>query len=187
MRHKSWPFYKDWCVIFGKDRATGGVSQDCGDATQKILNPDKGKAPISNSDCYVPYNIPTNEEFEDDFMSACRGESACSPTKSSKKKNNKKRGRDHEEMDGKMVDMMSNFFEQHNSQLEKLVEKMGADESASMRKKVFDALDDLGDFSLVDKLKVATVLWEKKDFEIFFTTTNVNCKQLVWTILDGSY
>lgn len=23
MRFKSWPYYKDWVIIFGKDRATG--------------------------------------------------------------------------------------------------------------------------------------------------------------------
>lgn len=27
MRYKSWPYYKDWEVIFGKDRAQGDTSQ----------------------------------------------------------------------------------------------------------------------------------------------------------------
>lgn len=187
MRHKSWPFYNDWCVIFGKDRATGHDGQDWGDASHKIHNHDRGKTPTTQSDCYVPYTGAMNSEFEDDFMSACRGESACSPTNAGKKKNNKKRARETEEIEGKMVDMMSNFFERHSGQLEKLVEKMGADESAAMRKKVFDALDNMGDFSLVDKLKVATVLWEKKDFEIFFTTSDANRHELVFMILAGSY
>lgn len=83
--------------------------------------------------------------------------------------------------------MMSKFFDQHNGHLEKLVDKLGSDESASMRKKVFDALDSMGDFTLANKLKVATVLCEKKDFEIFFTTTEENRQQLVWMILDGTY
>lgn len=120
-------------------------------------------------------------------MFACRGESASSPPKSGKKQTNKKRAREIEEVDGKMVEMMSSFFERHNGHLEKLVDKMGCDGTASMRKKVFDAVDNVGQFNLVDKLKVATVLWEKKDFEIFFTTTEENRQQLVWMILDGSY
>lgn len=43
-----------------------------------------------------------------------------------------------------MVDMMSTLSDRHTGKLEKLVEKLGADESASMRNKVFDALDDIG-------------------------------------------
>lgn len=187
MRHKSWPYYKDWITIFGKDRATGESGSGWTDAAHRLARGDKGKSPIPTSDDYIPYMGHINSEFDDSDMSACRGESACSPTKSTKKTTTKKRPRQNDEMEFKMVDMMSKFFDQHNAHLEKLVNKLGSDESASQRKKVFDALDGMGQFSLSNKLKVATALCEKKDFEIFFTTTEDNRQQLVWMILDGSY
>lgn len=188
MRYKSWPYYKDWGVIFGKDRATGEGGNDWCAAAQKINKENKGKTQTSHEDDYVPNVAHISEDFDDDFMSACRGESASSPIKMhAKKTGGKKRNREGTEIDDKMVEMMSTYFERHTGAVEKLVEKLGVDESASMRKKVFDALDGMGIYELAQKLKVATVLWEKKDFEIFFTTTEANRQQLVWMILDGSY
>lgn len=38
MRFKSWPYYEDWCEIFGKDRATGENSESFVDAVNNVLN-----------------------------------------------------------------------------------------------------------------------------------------------------
>ncbi|KAK6164105.1 hypothetical protein DH2020_000969 [Rehmannia glutinosa] len=38
MRNKSWPFYNDWVMIFGKDRATGEHAEDFTDALNHVLN-----------------------------------------------------------------------------------------------------------------------------------------------------
>ncbi|KAK6128885.1 hypothetical protein DH2020_037365 [Rehmannia glutinosa] len=37
MRNKSWPFYNDWVMIFGKDRATGNT-EDFTDALNHVMN-----------------------------------------------------------------------------------------------------------------------------------------------------
>ncbi|KAK6126651.1 hypothetical protein DH2020_039598 [Rehmannia glutinosa] len=38
MRNKSWPFYNDWVMIFGKDRATGEHAEDFTEALNHVLN-----------------------------------------------------------------------------------------------------------------------------------------------------
>lgn len=38
MRYKSWPYFPDWCEIFGYDRATGQRSQSFAEAVQHVLH-----------------------------------------------------------------------------------------------------------------------------------------------------
>ena len=35
MRHKSWPFWETWKLIFGKDRAQGTTTEDIPDAAER--------------------------------------------------------------------------------------------------------------------------------------------------------
>ncbi|XP_075499720.1 uncharacterized protein LOC142538240 [Primulina tabacum] len=41
MRHKSWPFYHDWCEIFGKDRATGEHARGFPDMVEELNDKEK--------------------------------------------------------------------------------------------------------------------------------------------------
>ena len=36
MRHKSWPFWEAWNVIFGKDRANGGEAEDVAESAKRL-------------------------------------------------------------------------------------------------------------------------------------------------------
>ncbi|KAG8371301.1 hypothetical protein BUALT_Bualt13G0073500 [Buddleja alternifolia] len=38
MRYKSWPFYREWCDVFGKDRATGEGAEDIAEALGGLMN-----------------------------------------------------------------------------------------------------------------------------------------------------
>lgn len=42
MRYKSWPYYEDWKIIFGKDRATGDTADDIYDAYVDLRDQDIG-------------------------------------------------------------------------------------------------------------------------------------------------
>lgn len=58
-----------------------------------------------------------------------------------------------------MVELMSSFFTEMNSQIGQLVSKFGVESDASAkRKNIFDALDKLTDISVEDKLDVAKFL-----------------------------
>lgn len=150
--------------------------------------PDNGKTPIlTSAENGVPAALIHSED-ESDFLSACRGESASSPTKK-KKKLPTKRARAEAELDGSMVNMMIAFFEKTDAKLDKLVDKMASDEleHASMRNKVFNSLDDLHHLSMTDKMKVTSAIYDRKDFKIFLITTAENRGMLSRLILAGEY
>ena len=41
LRNKSWPFYEDWLIIFGKDRATGEFAESAADAVENMDKEDE--------------------------------------------------------------------------------------------------------------------------------------------------
>ncbi|KAG8382790.1 hypothetical protein BUALT_Bualt05G0113900 [Buddleja alternifolia] len=86
VRHKSWPLYKDWCEIFGKDRATGANVEAFVDVAEELNNADLGKEKEIGGD-YVPIfqDSPSHDEAQSMFV--CRGGSSASQkSKSSRKK-----------------------------------------------------------------------------------------------------
>lgn len=184
MRLKAWPYYKDWSIIFGKDRAQGDKGSHFGDAVNNVLNAGSTPTPISPDNVPNAGQIPSDNES--DFMSACRGESATSPSKP-KAKNPNKRHRVDIAVEGKMVDMMNKFIETSEARWEKIVHKLGFDDGSTMRKKVFDELDTIPRLSMGDKMKVTSAICDKKDFEIFFSTSEENRDMLIKAILDGVY
>lgn len=163
-------------MIFGKDRATGERGSHFGDAVNKLFNGGTTPNPNQSDNVRTPTQIPSDDES--DFMSACRGESATSPTKTKKKPPNK-RPRVELAMEGKMVDMMNSFIEKADTRWEKIADKLGFDDGSTMRKKVFDALEIFSHLTMGDKMKVTSVIFDKKDFEIFFTTSHENREMLI--------
>lgn len=184
MRLKSWPFYQDWSIIFGKDRATSERGSHFGDAVNAVLNAGTRPEIVSLDNIRASTQNPSDDESE--FMSACRGESATSPSKQ-KKKNPSKRARLEVDVEGKMVDMMKNFIDKSDARWDKVIDKLGFDDGSTTRKKVCDALDEFPHLSMGDKMKVTSVICEKKDFEIFFSTTRANRDMLITAIINGEY
>lgn len=189
MRHKQWPYYKEWCIIFGKDRATGDNGKTLTQALTKILNTDKGKSQLSTSSDNVP--PPTSgvpNDCESEFMSACRGESASSPTKGPKKIPKKRPRTTSAVVEGNMVDMMSEFFAKTDAKLAQLVDKVGFDECEELRNKVYDILEDMVDLDVEQKLTVTSSICDKKkDLEIFCKGNEATRRVMVKMILEGRY
>lgn len=142
MRLKYWPFFVDWGIIFGKDRATGGRGSHFGDAVIGVLNGGMRQERITPDNTPETVRAVTQNlsDDESDFMSACRGESATSPTKHKKTTPNK-RARIEVQVEGQMVDMLKNFIEKSDARWDKIVEKLGIEDESATRKKVFDALE----------------------------------------------
>ncbi|KAK6127160.1 hypothetical protein DH2020_039089 [Rehmannia glutinosa] len=88
MRNKSWPFFNDWVIIFGKDRATGEHAEDFIDAVNHVLN----GSSIPQEE--TPDNLEhLSENFEDETetQSMCHAESNPQTSVSGKKRSGKKR------------------------------------------------------------------------------------------------
>ncbi|KAH6835152.1 hypothetical protein C2S53_003637 [Perilla frutescens var. hirtella] len=88
MLSKSWSLYKDWCEIFGKDRATGEHAETFVDVVQDLFHKDKESLHTSTGNDYVQFTSSNqDEEAGDDFMSMSReGTSSSTKVKSKKKK-----------------------------------------------------------------------------------------------------
>lgn len=59
LRYKSWPYYADWKMVFGKDRATGNSAQDtdranelCASGSRDSNNPDGDGSQPEGEDVY---------------------------------------------------------------------------------------------------------------------------------------
>lgn len=187
MRHKQWPYYQEWNVIFGKDRATGDRGNSVGEAVMKLFHGEKGKTDVStSSDPVPPSGNPTG--YESDDMSACGGESTCSPTKPSKKINKKRPRAGSAILEGTMVDMMSDFFSKTDAKLAQLVDKVGFDECEVLRDKVFEILEGMEELTVEDKVKVSCAICDKKkDLEIFCKRSVETRRVMVKMILEGRY
>ncbi|KAK6117374.1 hypothetical protein DH2020_048892 [Rehmannia glutinosa] len=69
MRNKSWPFYNDWVMIFGKDRATEEHAEDFTDALNHVLNGQSNP----QDDYHVNLEILSDKrEYETEAHSNCQ-------------------------------------------------------------------------------------------------------------------
>ncbi|KAG8371437.1 hypothetical protein BUALT_Bualt13G0087500 [Buddleja alternifolia] len=134
MRHKSWPLYKDWCQIFGKDRATGENAEAFADVVQDLLHKDHGKEDAGGD--YVPIFHPIGNEEGDSPTSICRGAS----TVSGKSKASKKR-KSMDDDDNEFMDIMRSYCDKMDSKLGDISRRIGFEHDASnYRKQLFETL-----------------------------------------------
>ncbi|XP_042011855.1 uncharacterized protein LOC121760274 [Salvia splendens] len=52
MRGKSWPYFKAWKIIYGKDRAIGGSVEDVAESTQRVRATQENTYVDTNNDYY---------------------------------------------------------------------------------------------------------------------------------------
>ncbi|XP_073053831.1 uncharacterized protein [Primulina eburnea] len=118
MRYRSWPFYIDWCEIFGSDRATGEQSESFVDAVQEdALN-------LGNTDG-VAVDVGLEklfDGFEDNADSILVSAPIFSVATIGKKLIGKKRIRSAE-IEDRIVDAMNNFSDMTNISIEDLSKK----------------------------------------------------------------
>ncbi|KAK6126603.1 hypothetical protein DH2020_039649 [Rehmannia glutinosa] len=120
MRNKSWPFYNDWVMIFGKDRATGEHAEDFTEVLNHVLN---GMS-IPQEDTPINLeNLSENGEDETETNSFCQAESTPQTLASEKKG----KGRKRNSVDGvdPMYDVMKTFCRNTDSRLGDIAKQIG--------------------------------------------------------------
>ncbi|KAH6801342.1 hypothetical protein C2S52_001806 [Perilla frutescens var. hirtella] len=179
MRYKPWPFYKDWCEIFGKDRATGEHAEAFADVVHDLLHKSQDSPYASNDNEYDPFTY-LNEESEaaPDDMSI-HGEGTGSSAKVTSKGKSKKR-KVVDSIDDRFIDLMTTFCEKTDSRLGELAKRIGFEHDASMsRKKVFEVLGTMNQLSDEQQIYVAKYLCNNtKDLDLFFLFQMKN--KLLW-------
>ncbi|KAH6793828.1 hypothetical protein C2S52_004305 [Perilla frutescens var. hirtella] len=186
MRYKPWPFYKDWCEIFGKDRATGEHAEAFADIVQDLLHKSQESPYTSNDNEYDPFTY-LNEESEaalDDM--SIHGEGTGSSAKVTSKGKGKKR-KAVDSLDDRFIDLMTTFCEKTDSRLGELAKRIGFEHDASMsRKKVFEVLGTMNQLSDEQQIYMAKYLCNNtKDLDLFFSLPDEKQVVMVRMIISG--
>lgn len=191
MRRKQWPFYNDWAMIFGKDRASGDETYTVGDAIHELSSRSKGKTPVSPAMAASnPTNspsAPSQSDADSSMRSPCPGQTVTSPNKGGNK--GKKRSRMYEGAESAMVNLMGKFFSEISSHMGDIKDNLGTErEAIDMRRKVIDAIKPIAGLSAKDKLVVTGRICEKaKDVDLFLTIDDENKYLLAKMILNHEY
>lgn len=191
MRLKCWPFYKDWAIIFGKDRASGDYTTTVGDARHEVCARNKGKTPVSpamaGSNVANSPSAPAQSDADSSMRSPCPGETVTSPNKVGNK--GKKRSRMYEGAETDMVNLMGKFFNEISSHMGEIKENLGTErEAIDMRRKVLDAIKPIEGLSAKNKLIVTGRICEKaKDVDLFLSIDDDNKLLLAKMILAHEY
>lgn len=165
MRYKSWPFYEDWCQIYGSDIHIERENiEDLADADQEIktdTGTDKGK------EMAAEIGYPEAEGIDDENeLSVCHSQDSGTE----KKQPSKKRKVSSNSSDA-LVEAVAVFCETVNSRLDEIAERRGHEHDVSnARKEVFSALSNIPELSMGDRIIAARFLVNRTpDLELFFS------------------
>ncbi|KAL6587928.1 hypothetical protein OROMI_000906 [Orobanche minor] len=160
MRYKGWPYYDDWCEIFGKDRATGAKAEDVMDAVNEMLkNENIREKDIAHND------IESVDELEENVISRSTFQF---DTNGADKKLKRKKRKSLDD-DTVIIEKLGNFLENAQSRLGEIAQCIGYEYDAKIsRKELFEMMDAIGGMLLQDKLRVSDMLIQNTERLKFF-------------------
>ncbi|KAK6138020.1 hypothetical protein DH2020_028247 [Rehmannia glutinosa] len=180
MRNKQWPFYPDWCEIFGKDRVTRENAEDFVNAVQEMeTNKGKDKEAAAEFGCVFEGLDDENE------MSVCQPES----NGTEKKRAPKKRKTSSDCSSDPFVEAINVFCDKLDARFEDIAQRIGYEYDVSnARKQVYSVTRDDSGLLIRDKLTVAKFLVNKTgDLDLFFSLPDTDRAEMVKMILAGQY
>ena len=171
MRTKSWPLWETWQLIFGKDRASGGGSEEVDKAAAE-LRPQRAPVSETNENNFPPSadDVPESEAHGDsahtDLLDDGSGneDRVASTTKGPRKK------RKVLTSDEAMMEFMSKLHSDTNSRLDLVASKIGYEfDLGKARQEVFDKLGTVEGLSLEERYDLCNILGDKSQpyLEVF--------------------
>ncbi|XP_073147718.1 uncharacterized protein [Henckelia pumila] len=163
MRYKTWPYYNDWCQIYGNDPIIIENTEDLSDSDQKI-NTDSGK---KEKEVALEFDCCINEGLDDE-----NEVSVCRPQESETEKKQMPRKRklsDHCYDDP--LRAIADLSESVNVSFGEIIKRLGHEyEVSKARKQVYGELGKIPELSTREKIIVARLLVNKTpDMELFFS------------------
>lgn len=167
MRYKTWPYYKDWSIIFlGKITPAVSVWAHSEMLFNKYYSLKVRRIQI--------LQLPTMV-YQEVSCSLMMNQKTCRPVvarvlQAHEKKKTRtigaKRPRTDGAIDGSLVNMLTSFSEKSDAKLDKLVDKMASDKvkHSSMRKKMFTCLKNTTHLSLTQKIKITWAICDRNDW-----------------------
>ncbi|XP_075498302.1 uncharacterized protein LOC142536823 [Primulina tabacum] len=153
-RYKTWPYFPDWCEIFGNDRATGQHAESFVEALQGVLN-------MTDDNDIVPEDkIGPNvllQECEEAGESMSVSNAPSVNKVGSKSKNTKKRKK-HSDGEELFIDAINNFTEMSRAAMNEFVKRIGVEyDMVNATKDVFAVLEPIPEL-VPDEIVVAAAL-----------------------------
>ncbi|KAG6389397.1 hypothetical protein SASPL_150865 [Salvia splendens] len=141
MRHKAWPYWDDWKIIFGKDRATSGTSEgmplDQGNKAKLIKLVQKAKKAKNRS------NPPTQMMFWMTTAPQSGGQNVAVNTHAHVPKKMKGKCKTSDD-DSRLLNLFGNLHVDTNARLDKLTARIGYEmDLRQARKEIFRHLGDI--------------------------------------------
>ncbi|KAG6436498.1 hypothetical protein SASPL_101399 [Salvia splendens] len=175
MRTKSWPFWDDWKVIFGKDRATGQNAEGVAEAA-KNSSPDEPVTEIGEStadyhpsfDDFIGYeqvHATFGNNVVDD-SSAHSGQNTNGPPPAPPKHKRKRKVSDDE---SGIVEMLGKMHSETNARLDTLAARIGYEmDLGKARKEIFRHLCDIPELTEIERYDLCDIIGkENSRLEIF--------------------
>ncbi|KAL1559742.1 hypothetical protein AAHA92_10050 [Salvia divinorum] len=167
LRNKSWPYYEDWKVIFGKDRASGDDSVDAREA----FNQTGTQVGNENIDISAEYEeVFTNNFGLDNASPDSQTDSVFSSAIGSQKEGGqpKKKRKGVSALDG-LVDVIAKMHEATNMRLEYLANRIGYEfDLTKARKEVFQLVGTIPGLSLMQVFDASENILSKVEHLDFF-------------------
>ncbi|KAG6405737.1 hypothetical protein SASPL_133331 [Salvia splendens] len=165
MRTKSWPFWDDWKVIFGKDRAIGHNAEGVSEAA-KDSSPDEPVTEIGESADYLPSfdDFIGYEQVQATFgtnvvddSSAHSGQNTNGPPQAPPPK--PKRKRKVSEDDTGIVEMLGKMHSETSARLDTLAAHIGYEmDLGKARKKIFRHLCDIPGLTEIERYDLCDII-----------------------------
>ncbi|KAL6583866.1 hypothetical protein OROMI_003155 [Orobanche minor] len=153
VRYKSWPYYDNWLVIFGKDRANGEAAEDVLEAWRDIIQTLESETFPMGPNGVNEMNIDTQSAHEGTHDSVSHTHNLDQPEKP--KGNKRKAGG---EMQG-VCDVLREIGDKTHARLRDLTKRIGYDFDVSIkRKEAFELLSAIEGLSLEERFDVCDLL-----------------------------
>ncbi|GER28907.1 disease resistance protein [Striga asiatica] len=185
MRAKSWPFYPDWCEIFGKDRIIR--ENNAVDFVHEIETPNKGKEKEAEAVAAAAAVEACCIFDEENEMSVCQPESGGGAH--TKKKRKAPAAAASECSSDPFVEAINVFCDKLDARFEDIARRIGYEYDVSTaRRQVYAELGKIPGISVKEKLTVAKFLVNNTgDLDLFISLPDEDKAEMVRLMLTGEY
>lgn len=180
MRYKSWPFYPDWCEIFGRGRVIRENAEHFADAVQE---PETNKA--KEKEAGAEFGCVFEEHDDENENSVCQPQS----DETAKKQAPNKRKMSECSSDP-FVAAVNSFRDKLDARFEDIGRRLcfEYDNASNARRGLYGALGRIPGLQMREKLIVAKFLVNRAaDMDLFFSLPDEARAEMVKMILAGEY
>ncbi|KAG6437035.1 hypothetical protein SASPL_101942 [Salvia splendens] len=176
MRHKAWPLWDDWKMIFGNYRATGGTFEGIGEAVANNFMDEPITSIGESGDYYSSFEDflrsdqvqPTyiNKVVDDNSAQSGQNVAANTPAPAPKKMKCKRKSSD---ADSALLNLLGNLNAEANARLDKLTARIGYEiDLGQARKEIFRHLGNIPELTESQRYDLCDIIGkENSRLEIF--------------------